>query len=230
MAVVKTDTEAMMIIECNEEAMEYMEREISDYTLFYAPLTTDDKDVISWNSPNSSRGSATFNWQYCQLSGGAKYWDMKFTVYGNQPFTIFQRLKPTNRRNYSSRLGYPYSLWFEIWELGSWSGRGDVPRFARQEWSGQWGTQNSWTMPLNERHCFVLVRDWTTTTVYKDKVSMNYQDWITPSWNTTTMRFSVNNGYDYYDWYVAHVWVEQRAWTQKDVDKFYKSTKKRMGI
>ena len=88
-------------------------------------------------------------------------------------------------------------------------------------------------MPLNERHCFVIVYTWSQLLVYRDKVVMDYSQAMSisswwgfhPTWTATVMRFSVNNQYDYYDWYVAHLWVEDRAWSQKDVDKFYKTFK-----
>ena len=204
-------------------------------TICYYPLTDDSKDKISWNQPYSSRGSFVFNWKSCSVSTWAMYWNLWNTFDFTKPFTVFQWLRPTQRRGYSMRLWYPMqndttTWWFEIWETRSdmwWT----HPKFWLTEWSWAWNTNNWWDMPLNERHCFVLVYTWTQLLVYRDWQVMDYSPiiwitswgWFTPSWTATVMRFSVNNNYDYYDWDVAHLWVETWAWDVNRVLRYYRT-------
>ena len=233
MEIVQSSDEAMLIIISNDEANQYMKWKPSANTVAYYPLETSAKDEISQNTPTYSRWTITYNGTSCQLSGWAFGWNLWSSFSFTSPRTIFQWLKPTNRRSYSARLWYPMqnsssTWWFEIWET-----RTDMwwthPRFWLTEWSWSWNQNNGWEMPLNERHCFVLVYTWTQLLCYRDWEVIDYSPiiWIgfNPTWTATFMRFSVNNNYDYYDWYVAHLWVEKVGRTQEEVVKFYKSFK-----
>lgn len=205
-------------------------------TIFYAPLTENNKDVISWNAPYSTRWSFSYDWISCGFSGASMYWNLKTnTTPFTQPRTIFEILKPTSRRVYSARLWYPMrdnssTGWFEIWLTRSWDWWSNW-KFWLTEWSGS-RNQNNWReMPLNQRHIFVTVYTWSKLYVYRDWTVYDYSPviWVSswwgfnPTWNMAVMRMSVNNQYDYYDWYVAHLGVENRAWSEKDVQKFVKT-------
>lgn len=199
---------------------------ITDKTIFYAPLNQENqlKNLITWANPTNTRWSFTYDENSCEVWSGSMYRNLWQTMYASDKFTIFQWLKPYERRSYSQRLWYPTWLWFE-----QWVSRNDTwnqPRFAQTEWSSARWANNAWPMPLNERHCWISVWTWTWFIVYKDWVAKDYtNNWQRASWSSTEMRFSVNNQYDYYRWRVAHLWVEKWAWEQKDVDKFYKTFK-----
>ena len=212
-----------IIVVQNKTIVPEYKRKPSSNTLFYAPLIANATDTISWNNPNSTRWSFTYDWISCRFNSAAMQRAMKATMQASDNFTIFQILKPVEQRSYSQRIGYPYGMNFEhrVLRSDSWS-----PKFAMTEWSGSRARYNAREMPLNERHIRVSIRNWSGFAVYKD---WQYKDYtwnnIRASWSSNTMRMSVNNYYDYYNWYVAHLWVEKWVRDEAYVQKFVRTFK-----
>jgi len=209
-------------------------------TVFYAPLISDNKDTISWNSPYSTRWSFSYDWISCRFSTASMYWNIiNWNTSFTSPRTIFQILKPVSRHTwwYSSRLWYPMrnnttTWWFEIRQTWTTTQTWN-PKFWMTEWTSAWNRNNWRDMPLNERHIFITVYTWSKLYVYRDWVVYDYSPiiwtttwwWFSPVWNASVMRMWVNNQYDYYDWFVAHLWFEKVARDEAMVQKFFKTFK-----
>jgi len=137
-------------------------------TVFYAPLISDNKDTISWNSPYSTRWSFSYDWISCRFSTASMYWNIiNWNTSFTSPRTIFQILKPVSRHTwwYSSRLWYPMrnnttTWWFEIRQTWTTTQTWN-PKFWMTEWTSAWNRNNWRDMPLNERHIFITVYTWS---------------------------------------------------------------------
>ena len=226
----QSDTESMLIISCNEEAMSYMEREPWSDTVAYYEFDWNLNDS-SWNWHNMS----LYTWS---VSYGTESWWWKYAYFNQNTWTNYWN------RNVNYNWNNTICFWVKtLSSFTSWWPHNMVElrcnssnNFCRisNNVSFSWNaisTAGETSLSANTRHLLGMSCDWNTFYFYLDWVCFA-TSWRAVSW-TYNSRFRVNQVPDTNSSWYAHnmqisklIW-EEKFWTADDRLKYFKQTKKK---
>lgn len=246
MAIVQSDTESMLIINCNEEASSYLDWQPWADTYAYYKLETDLNDY-SWNSRNLT---ATASVSYI-TSPKAITLDANKYLYANNFWFTFTTDRTFNVRIKITSFAWTWwnathilsewtastrrciFLWIYNWRW-SWQPQGAL-QYARYAEDKVW---NSWDVPLNQR-CNIIYTYKASTRQYWwfvnwiQKMSWTFA-WTLSVWNTNLViganAANTSDTSSRIVWNMARYIVESKTYSLSDAQAYYNKTKKKFWI
>ena len=232
MEIVQSNTQAMLIIESNEEAQWYFWRKPWANTIAYIPLKSDLLDH-SWNDISLTNNWVTLNtsqisWRCCwYFNWKAMRWTcskiqswpetasvwVKFTSISTSSWCwIFGRwdLSTQATRAFMLYTSSKNSSWALAVSIYSW----DIVSTTKP-------SLNVWhlcTATRSSSNMYYLYLDWQLLT------SWSLSPWT--AWQTVMIGRSPNAQYEYSYWYMAEAILENRQWSASEILEYYNKTKK----
>lgn len=231
----QTSAEAMLIIECNEEASWYMKRKPWVNTVAYFPFDSQYQfNDATWNfTPSSSSGVSitTLNGIECAYNSNANgyatfsknfsTWNNAFTwsvrVYRTSNSPEWQVISSTWQwRGTNAKV-----MWFHYKNLFFWGWSNDT--YDTIEW------------PLNQWFNFIWTFDWSTSKCYYNAtlVKTKSQTYSASSNNYASLfdqRIQGTSWGKWFFWYMKDLIMEDTVWTQEEITKYVNKMKKQFWI
>lgn len=194
-------------------------------TLLYWPLVTDANDASGNSRDGTPTSSVTFSssdWAY--IPSGNRINIPQFTVPTVVTISMWVKFITVGNtwRLYSDWSGsirnmlvHHYNLSKLSWLFWDWS-------------TNQQELQRNDTLTYNVWNNYVLVKNWTSVTVYHNNQDKGTQTTLynVAWWNNTWQEFSIwNISWETAQYYFKDYIIEDKAWTQQEVSDYYNLTK-----
>ena len=228
--IVQSNTQAMLIINANDEASEYIKWKPWTNTLSYFPLRTDFSDSLS--NRTLSPYNVSISWWYAVLS------------------TDTSRMPISSGISWSSITA---SVWFYYWQYNtSWSWSSIFVRswwdyhhllisWNTNDWKAYWRVWyynkdastkfQSWSLNLSPWNWYhiVVTKDWTNEKIYvNSELVLDNNN----SFNNNSYPISIIGNYNWSWWKQWAIWkmceviFETWNWSQQYITKYFNKTKK----
>ena len=223
MEIVQADTQAMLIIESNDEASEYLGWKPWANTLFYYSFDNSNLNDWSWKWNNWT----WYSWAWTFVDWIKwKCAHIAWTRWIRIPITF-----PTWDFTYSicayvTNLSSPQiqsflwtiEWWNNIWVFHfHWTTWNQIVFATSRDWTNR---PTTWYMEANKRINIILTRSWNVWKIYKNWTQIfNQTIAYSMAWWTWTV------GCEYTDWRainwnIDEVILENRAWTDTEILKY----------
>ena len=242
MEIVQTNSNAMKIVNCNDEAALYIDRKPTNNTIAYYKLEADTKDY-SWNNRDLTASNITFEniWNISvakfNYNSSTAYLDWTFisSITWNTPYTFWFWFKanslswlPFVGRSGKNKYGEHDK---EVTILST--GALHVYNYSSAE---HWFTTNAWLVSTWQRYCYVQTYDWTTLKAYLNNsligsVSPAPSYPYSSSWGWRFLLWKIYSNTNYwFNWYTSKLFIENVGWSISDVDDYYNKTKRKFWL
>ena len=229
MEIVQTSSEAMLIIECNDEANWYMDWMPTENTIWYRPLTQDFNDKL-WNYNLSNKWSTTIStiwWIKGALFSNAL---TSWLYHDNIPIPTWNSAKTINLRMYPTSYNTSEEDAIFIWNWWSYNQSRIIyninPLSFSQWW---WSVSSSNNIELNKRTNVIISTNWNDIYMY-----INWQQvktWtlsINTQWNKIAIWFWRQQNDDSahrFIWYINRVILEKIFRSSTDANQYFTKMK-----
>lgn len=226
--ILEDSTEAMSIVECNDEAMNYLWYAMNQNTICYFPFKNDLTDK-AWNRTLTVNGCTISDW-VVNIPSYDSYMKLNNTIWGSQiTISVWYYLSQFNWQSQSR-----HTLFCRDW----WTYHHFLFPNSTRSWQTQWNVgfyNSSWyasskILSVWNWYHIVVVKNWSNEKIYiNDELVMDSNS----SFNNDSYPLWIIANYSSSWWNQGAVWkmsdliIESWNRTASDVDKYFNRVYKR---